>query len=96
MTGVQTCALPISNSLISQSLNHFINQVENVPADVVHNRGFKITSDFPITVVYEVVSTQNNPETYSLKGQNGMGLEFVCPFQTNGLNWVTLCRKAGN
>ena len=77
-----------ANSLISESLSHIINQVENTPANTVLNRGFKITSDFPITVVYEIVSTGNNPETYSMKGQNGMGLEFVCPFQTNGINWT--------
>jgi gliding motility-associated-like protein len=77
-----------ANSLITQSLSHFINQVENKPADVVLNRGFKITSDFPMTVVYEVVTSGNNPETYSMKGQNGMGLEFVCPFQTNRFNWA--------
>ena len=77
-----------ANSLISESLSHIINQVENTPANTVLNRGFKITSDFPITVVYEIVSSGNNPETYSMKGQNGMGLEFVCPFQTNGINWT--------
>lgn len=75
-----------ANSLVSESLSHLINQIENVPANTVHNRGLKITSDFPITAIYEVVTVVNNPETYSLKGQNGMGLEFVCPFQTNGNN----------
>lgn len=74
------------NSLVSESLSHLINQIENIPANTVHNRGLKITSDFPITVIYEVVTVVNNPETYSLKGQNGLGLEFVCPFQTNGTN----------
>lgn len=74
------------NSLVSEYLSHIINQIENKPADLVHNRGIKITSNFPITVVYEVVTNVNNPETYSMKGQNGLGLEFVCPFQTNGNN----------
>ena len=77
-----------ANSLVSESLSHLINQIENTPANTVLNRGIKITSDFPITVIYEVVTTGNNPETYSLKGQNGMGLEFVCPFQTKGINWT--------
>lgn len=75
-----------ANSLFSKSLSHIINQIENTPANSVLNRGLKITSDFPITAVYEVVTNVNNPETYSLKGQNGMGTEFVCPFQTNGDN----------
>ncbi len=77
-----------ANSLVSESLSHLINNIENTPANTVLNRGIKITSDFPITVVYEVVTSGNNPETYSMKGQNGMGLEFVCPFQTNGINWT--------
>lgn len=78
-----------SNSLVTQSLNHHIlptNSLENYPANTVFNRGLKITSDFPITVVYDVVTIVNNPETYSIKGQNGLGTEFVCPFQTNGNN----------
>lgn len=77
-----------ANSLVSESLSHLINQIENTPANTVLNRGIKITSDNPITAVYEVVTSGNNPETYSLKGQNGLGLEFVCPFQTNGFNWA--------
>jgi hypothetical protein len=77
-----------ANSLVSESLSHLINQIENTPANTVLNRGIKITSNFPITVVYEIVSSGNNPETFSMKGQNGMGLEFVCPFQTNGINWA--------
>lgn len=75
-----------ANSLISQSLSHLIAQVENLPANTVHNRGLKISSDFPINVVYEVETIVNNPETYSMKGQNGMGKEFVCPFQNRGVN----------
>ncbi|MBI3518733.1 MAG: IgGFc-binding protein, partial [Bacteroidetes bacterium] len=74
------------NSLISESLSHLINQIENTPANTVLNRGLKITSDYPITAIYEVVTAVNNPETYSMKGQNGMGLEFVCPFQTKSTN----------
>ncbi len=80
-----TFSIP-ANSLISESLSHLINQIENIPANSVLNRGLKITSDFPITAIYEVVTNVNNPETYSLKGQNGMGKEFVCPFQTKGDN----------
>jgi gliding motility-associated-like protein len=74
------------NSLVSESLSHLISQIENTPANTVHNRGLKITSNFPMTAIYEVVTVVNNPETYSLKGQNGMGLEFVCPFQTRRNN----------
>ena len=53
-------------------------------ADQVLRTGVQITSDYPITVVYDIITRATqffNPETYSLKGQNGMGYEFVCPFQ---------------
>ena len=59
-----------------------LNALETKPADMVLTSGFEITSDYPIIVVYDFLSTANNPETYSLKGQNGIGYEFVCPFQT--------------
>jgi gliding motility-associated-like protein len=72
-----------ANSLYSHDLSWIINTLENKPANSVLPYGLRISSDFPITVVYEVVSNSNlNPETYSLKGQNGLGTEFVCPFQT--------------
>lgn len=79
-----------ANGLVSVSLNHLVADLESAPADMVLTSGFKITSDENITVVYDFISdlititpgTPNNPETYSLKGQNGMGTEFVVPFQT--------------
>jgi len=84
-----TFTVPASG-LVSVPLSHIVDQLESKPADAVLNTGFKITSDENITVVYDFISdlititpgTPNNPETYSLKGQNGMGTEFVVPFQT--------------
>ncbi|PWL28205.1 MAG: hypothetical protein DCO96_09520 [Fluviicola sp. XM-24bin1] len=84
-----TFTIPAS-SLVSVDLNHLVNDLESAPADAILTSGFKITSDEFITVVYDFISdlvtitpgTPNNPETYSLKGQNGMGTEFVTPFQT--------------
>lgn len=84
-----TFAVP-ANSLASIPLNHIVNDLESKPANAILNSGIKITSDELITVVYDFISdlititpgTPNNPETYSLKGQNGMGTEFVTPFQT--------------
>ncbi len=71
------------NSLFSKYVTHILSQVESKPADDPSlTTGFEITSDFPIIVVYDFLSSGNNPETYSLKGQNGMGTEFVTPFQT--------------
>lgn len=70
-----------ANSLYSHDISWIVNTAETKPANTVVPYGFKISSDFPITVVYEVVTTKNNPETFSLKGQNGLGTEFVAPFQ---------------
>ncbi len=79
-----------ANSLADVPVSHLVNDIESAPADAILTSGIKITSDELITVVYDFISdlititpgTPNNPETYSLKGQNGMGTEFVTPFQT--------------
>lgn len=72
-----------ANSLGNVDLSHIVNDIESKPANTVLTSGVKITSDELITVVYDFISiSPNNPETYSLKGQNGMGIEFVVPFQT--------------
>ncbi|GAB5417802.1 MAG: hypothetical protein Crog2KO_19020 [Crocinitomicaceae bacterium] len=84
-----TFVVPASG-LVSVDLNHLVGDIESAPADAILTSGIKITSDEFITVVYDFISdlvtitpgTPNNPETYSLKGQNGMGTEFVTPFQT--------------
>ena len=87
---VNTTFTVAANSLYSLDLSAFVNVIENQPANTVLPYGLKVTSDFPITAVYEIVSTNNyNPETYSLKGQNGLGLEFVTPFQTMWDNGTT-------
>lgn len=70
------------NTLFTKYVSHLLDSLESKPADSVINRGFEVSSDFPIVAVYDFQSTGNNPETYSLKGQNGMGYEFVTPFQT--------------
>lgn len=88
--GYDTTFIVPANSVSSIPLNHIVNNLESQPADLVLTSGIKITSDELITVVYDFISdlititpgTPNNPETYSLKGQNGMGTEFVVPFQT--------------
>lgn len=74
------------NSLNSVFVSHIINTLEAKPANTALDYGIKIESDTLITVVYEVVTNVNNPETYSLKGSNGIGLEFVTPFQTRWNN----------
>lgn len=74
------------NSLNSHFLTSIVNTLESKPADNALNYGIKIEADTLVTVVYEVVTSGNNPETYSLKGQNGLGMEFICPFQTTWIN----------
>jgi len=79
-----------ANSLFSLDLSTSVGIIENQPANTVLPYGLKVSSDFPITAVYEIVSTNNlNPETYSLKGQNGLGTEFITPFQTLWDNGTT-------
>lgn len=88
--GFDTTFIVPANTVSSIPLNHIVDDLESKPADAVLTSGIKITSDELITVVYDFISdlvnitpgTPNNPETYSLKGQNGMGNEFVVPFQT--------------
>jgi gliding motility-associated-like protein len=69
--------------------NFAYDSLESRPANTVLPYGLKITSSNKITAVYDVVTRApgfNNPETFSLKGQNGLGTEFVCPFQNTWNN----------
>lgn len=88
-TGYDTTINIPANSLFSKNVDFMMSAIETKPANTVLNSGFQITSDFPITAVYDVITrgpNYNNPETYSLKGQNGIGTEFVTPFQTRWNN----------
>ncbi|MBI3136861.1 MAG: PKD domain-containing protein [Bacteroidetes bacterium] len=78
-----------ANSLFTKYVTHIMNQLESKPANSVLNSGVHITSNYPITVVYDIITrapNYYNPETYSLKGNNGLGYEFVAPFQTKWNN----------
>ncbi|MBK8924324.1 MAG: gliding motility-associated C-terminal domain-containing protein [Crocinitomicaceae bacterium] len=78
-----------ANSLFTKYVTHIMNSLESKPADALLNTGVHITSDYPITVVYDIITRSPqfyNPETYSLKGNNGLGYEFVAPFQTKWNN----------
>lgn len=80
-----TTFLVPANTLFTKYVHFMMDSIESKPANTVLRSGFKISSDFPITVVYDIISRSPNfynPETYSLKGQNGMGTEFVIPAQT--------------
>ena len=69
--------------------NRGFDSLEVQPANTVLPYGLYISSSANVTIVYDVISSPTtfyNPETFSLKGQNGLGLEFVCPFQTKWNN----------
>jgi gliding motility-associated-like protein len=69
--------------------NFGFDSLETRPTNSVVPYGIYISSTSNITIVYDVITRPTNffnPETFSLKGQNGLGLEFVCPFQTNWRN----------
>ena len=83
-TGYDTTILIPANSLFSKNVDFMMAAIETKPANVVANSGFQITSDFPITVVYDVITRApqyNNAETFSLKGQNGIGLDINTHWQ---------------
>jgi gliding motility-associated-like protein len=76
---------PITVSLTANesqtiNLNAFVNILETRPPNSVLNTGIHITSTANITAIYEVSPT-NNPDIWALKGQNGLGTEFVIPMQ---------------
>lgn len=85
-TYTNTITIP-PNSLASVDLSSIVGTLESKPADTPLNYGIKIKADTLITVVYEILTSGNNPETYSLKGSNGLGTEFVTPFETIWPNW---------
>ena len=77
---------------IASSTNFGFDSLETRPANTVVPYGLYISSSAEVTAVYDVVTRFAvsggflNPETFSLKGQNGLGTEFVCPFQTKWNN----------
>lgn len=65
--------------------NRAFDSLETRPANTVVPYGLYFSATSNITIVYDIVTRPTNfynPETFSLKGQNGLGKEFVCPFQT--------------
>lgn len=69
--------------------NRGYDSLECRPANTVLPYGIKISASFNVTVVYDQITRQPtfyNPETFSLKGQNALGTNFICPAQTSWLN----------
>jgi hypothetical protein len=69
-----------SNESISVDLTDQLSQIQNQPPAQILPYGFKISSSSPIFVYYEV-SHPLNPDIFSLKGSNALGLDFIIPFQ---------------
>lgn len=74
---------------LASPTNTGYDSLETRPANQVVPYGLKIMSSSNITVVYDEITRAPdflNPETFSLKGQNALGTEFICPFQTKWRN----------
>lgn len=70
-----------ANSSIEIDVSAYINEIENKPANSILNKGILIeTSDF-VSIYYSINLGNNNPESFSLKGQNALGTEFFIPGQ---------------
>lgn len=82
---------------LTNTTNIGFDSLEVRPADIVVPYGLYISSSSKITVVYDIITRGpifSNPETFSLKGQNGLGTHFICP-QQNKLYNPTLTNLAG-
>ncbi len=74
---------------LASPTNFGFDSLEVRPANTVLPYGLYISATSNVTIVYDVITRPTNfynPETFSLKGSNGLGLEFVCPFQTKWNN----------
>ena len=71
-----------SNESLSIDVTNQLNQIQNQPPAEILPYGFKISSSSPIFVYYEV-SHPLNPDIFSLKGKNALGLNFIVPFQNS-------------
>jgi len=74
---------------LASATNRAFDSLEVWPSNTVVPYGLYISATSNITIVYDVITRPTNfynPETFSMKGQNGMGTEFVTPFQTKWYN----------
>ncbi len=80
-------AFPVQNFILppfttqSVDLTPYIDMIECKPGNSILNYGIRIKATKAITAYYEVVSNNNNPEIFALKGRNSVGTEFLTPFQ---------------
>ena len=69
-----------ANSVVSLDLTDSLSWYENKPFDQVLNKGIHITSTSNISAYYEV-NRQNNPDIFTLKGDNALGTSFRLVYQ---------------
>ncbi len=82
--------IPADNT-ISIDLTAYIDSLENTVPDAIDDKGLLVHATSPITAYYEVLGTSPtygivNSDLYVLKGKNGLGTDFYCPFQTHWVN----------
>lgn len=84
-----------ANQTVNVDLTPFKNIIENLPPNQILNRGILVESTNPVTCYYEV-NRQNNPDIFTLKGENALDTTFFIPSQTsfpNG-NYNPVARNA--
>ena len=69
-----------TDQFLQIELTQYIDLIECKPANNILNKGLLITSNKAINAVYEI-QNRINSETYSLKGRNALGNEFIIPSQ---------------
>lgn len=77
-----------ADGTVTLDISAQINNIWATPNNVALNRGVRIRSTSLITAYYEFRSTGNNPEIFSLKGQNALGTEFTVVSQNFWYNQV--------
>jgi len=75
-----------TNELHQIDLTPFIDMIESKPANTILNTGLLITSNKPINANYEI-QNRINSESYTLKGKNALGTEFLIPSQNQYSNY---------
>jgi hypothetical protein len=75
-----------TNELHQIDLTPFIDMIESKPANTILNTGLLISSTKPINANYEI-HNRINSESYTLKGNNALGKEFIVPAQNQYSNY---------
>lgn len=97
--GMPSLSLTIpANTTQAVNVSQWLDDIQNNPPNTTLNYGVKIISNVPITAYYEILSDslqgggsnppneKGNPETFSLKGHEALGENFVIPFQNEYSN----------